>query len=172
MRQISAHLAREMTKPAEIRALLPRAEAQFALAALDEAERRCAPAEAVELTGRLLSLYPQREDGVPDPQAYASGLAATLARFSVAAARLAVSLEKGLPARSRYRPSIAELVEACEAEAKRLRDLRRAAQWMLEERERREAAQREAASRAAARRLTEEELARLLAPWRGGGAGE
>jgi hypothetical protein len=165
-------LAREMEKPAEIRALVPAAEARFALTLLDEADRSCGPAEAVELTAKLLSLYPQREDGVPDPAAYASGLAATLARYPLAVARAAVSLDRGLPARSRYRPSIAELAEACEAEAQRLRQLRRQAQWMLDERARREAARRDADLRASARRMTEEELATLLAPWRKGSSAE
>ena len=157
-----------MARPAEIRALLPRAEAEFALAALAEAERPCAPDEAVECVARLLSLYPQREDAVPDPQAYVTGLAATMLRYPIMAVRLAVSLDKGLPASSRHRPSIAELVEACEAEARRLRALRRQAQWMLAEGERRDAARRDAALRASARRLTEEELAALLARGRAG----
>lgn len=145
MKTISWTLDREMNKPSDIRALVPVDDCRAIIAALERADAPCEPAQASKLTRRLLSCYPQRDEGLQDAEGYVSAIAATLARFPIAAASRACSIDKGLPAKLKYRPTPADVTEHCEAEVRRIRELRGAAQWMLDERTRREEARRQEA---------------------------
>lgn len=130
-----------MAKPSNIRSLCPVSECRAVIEAADAGARPTTPAASVEFCNRLLCAYPQI--GPSTAGAYVTAVAATLARFSLGVVEHVTSLDRGIATTSVHLPSIAEIVTACEAEAKRIRELRGAAQWMIDERERREDARRE-----------------------------
>jgi hypothetical protein len=145
---------------------VPADDCHAVIAACERASRPCSPEDAAALTRRLLSVYPQNDRSIADSDAYVAAIAATLARFPIAAASRTASLTKGLPTELKFRPTVADVVEACEAEVKRIRELDGAARWMIEERERRIIARRDEEMRAASKKASPQQIDSILARYR------
>jgi hypothetical protein len=117
----------------------------------------CSAPEASNL-GRMLMGYFRRGD-FNDPEMFALGLAATFAEFPLTIGKQVVDPIKGLPSRLKFPPTIAEVREALDVALAKRRAIAYRAQWMLDERQRREDEERNRAELSPERRA--EIVARL-----------
>ena len=115
----------------ECRALLDSAAALPATTPADDASA---------MARTMIGVYPRAD--VMDPATYVTAVAGTLAAFPPHVSRKVADPIHGLPSRLKFLPRVAEVREACEAEAQRQRTILARARWMLQEHEAR--AKREA----------------------------
>lgn len=74
----------------------------------------CSPSFAAERTRVLLGCY--RQDQWPDPEVFVPAMAAVLAHFPADIVEIVTNPFHGLPSRSKWPPTIAEVRAACDEE--------------------------------------------------------
>jgi hypothetical protein len=79
----------------------------------------CDPSVAADRARILLGCY--RKGDANDPEVYAGAMISVLSRYPESVARSVTEPATGLPSRLKWLPSVAEVVEACEAEMNYLR---------------------------------------------------
>lgn len=121
--------------------LLPSDDCHAVIAAAERHSACPSPERAALLARTMIGVY--RVNDVRDPDVYVTALAATLAEFPAFIAERTASPVHGLPSRLKFLPAIAEVREALQAEDSRQRLMVARARWMIQERERRDAAQAE-----------------------------
>ena len=134
----------ETMTPSSNCALLPVSDLLAASEAMAEIQARATSTDAAaEAARRIVGVY--RKSDVNDPEVFSSALVAIFSDYPASVSAKVSHPVQGIPARSKFLPSVSEVKEACEVEAKRLRNLAAAARWQLNEHERRDKAARERA---------------------------
>jgi len=92
--------------------------------------------QAVQATRRITGVY--RKSDLNDPEMYSAALIAVFSEYPPSIINRASHPVHGLPSRSKFLPTVSEVREACEVEAKRHRTLAAMAKWQIGEHERRQ----------------------------------
>lgn len=141
--------------------LLPIDECRGFLAAHQAISAKTSPSDAARYAKAIISLYRKAE--VIDPEFFITSLAANLAEFPLPVVATVAHPVRGIAARSKFFPALAEIVAACEHERARRENLAAKATWIIREHDRRQI-EREERERIAA--ITPERRAELAAMMR------
>lgn len=136
-----AQAIEKMLKAAELRMdslteLMEPAKCSMIISAIDgQRTHRLTQAQGVEAAAKLVAYYPVK--AFNDPDSFMEGAAANFEGRDINIVRRVIDPKIGIPAKNKFAPTIAEIVEALdEAEKHRFR-VRATAKWMLDEHERR-----------------------------------
>lgn len=141
--------------------LLPIDDCKGFLAAHQSVGPKTSPSDAARYAKAIISLY--RKADVMDPDYFVTSLAANLAEFPLPVVATVAHPVRGIAARSKFFPALAEIVTACEQERGRRENLAAKAAWIIREHGRRQL-EREDRERIAA--ITPERRAQLAAMMR------
>lgn len=116
---------------------IPEADCRALIEAASADSVPAAPEEALALARTLTGLYRRAE--FEDATLFCTGLAALFAAYPASLGRQVVDPVRGLPARQKFPPALAEVREALDAAQGRRNAVAWRARYLLEERARREA---------------------------------
>jgi hypothetical protein len=153
LRDIAAEIDR--TEPSAHCQLVPADECRALIDSAARLPANTAPDDASRMARTMIGVYPRAD--VLDPETYVTAIAGTLAQFPPHVSQKVADPINGLPGRLKFLPRVAEVREACEAEAQRQRTIVARARWMIQEHEAR--AKREAPVK---RTLTPEQVDELV----------
>jgi len=154
-------MAEQILRPSslnETTAILPVSDCRQLLAACSS-RPKATNDEALNLARSLMALY-RRADFI-DVDVFSTAMCAVFADYPASIGRQAIDPVRGLPSRLKFPPSIAEIKEALDEGMIKRRAIAYRAQWMLDERKRRD-------EEAARERVSAERRAELVAKRRGG----
>lgn len=140
--------------------LLPIDECRGFLAAYQATGEKTSPPDAARHAKAIISLYRKAE--VMDPDFFITSLAANLAEFPLPVVATVAHPVRGIAARSKFFPALAEIVTACEQEQTRRANLAAKATWVIREHDRRRAEREERERIAAIPPERRAELAALM----------
>ncbi|WP_284310719.1 hypothetical protein [Labrys miyagiensis] len=138
---------------------IPEADCRALIEAAASDNVPAAPEEALALARTLTGLYRRAE--FEDAALFCTGLAALFAAYPASLGRQVVDPVRGLPARQKFPPALAEVREALDAAQCRRNAVAWRARYLLEERARREAEAARPTASAGARAATLEKLRAL-----------